>query len=105
MGLREQVLSSDDRKRAPVTIEGWPDGLYVQELSGEDADIFKGDPSHAQIAATVLVDEDGARIFTAADVEALSKKRLSNLRKVVDAALSLNGLIGEESEKNSEATQ
>lgn len=106
MGFREEIFKLDSTRMEPVEVDGWPDGLFVKELSGSEGDKLADAKSmvSALIVCLCLVDKDGVRVFTDADIAKVNQRPARELKAVADAAYSING-IGGESAKNLEATQ
>lgn len=105
MGLREEILAFDDRRIAEVKAFGRT--LWVRSMSAHERDVFevgcmgsgksKDDPSRlidirAKFVAQVLCDADGKRIFSDADVPALSAKMVPEIDKVWEAGRKLNAI-------------
>lgn len=111
--LREQILSADDLPREEVKTDEWaPFGVpfvYVRGLSGSERDEYEqtlvdlgndGTPRRrkdlhnvrAGLAARVIVDEAGERVFEDKDVAALGKKNAAVLDRICDKALILSGM-------------
>lgn len=114
---KEQILSASDIKTVDVPVPEWGGVVRVAMMSGLSRDALvagqsAGALSHSEFAAHLLVatvvDANGDPLFTSEAVEALRLKSDVALRRVVSAAVKLNGLgpqAVEEAEKNSEAAQ
>lgn len=98
MLTRDAILSLDDLPRSEVRIPEWGGSIYVRALNGEERDqlermIAADSVSRAAIAALVVVDAEGNRLFTEpSDVAALAKKHGSALERIVTAALRFNAI-------------
>jgi hypothetical protein len=108
MSLKHDIITAEDLPVQKVTIEHWPDGVYVRTLNVAELDIIssyeddagtgqKPKPAEtlARSAALVLSDSEGNRIFTDDEYTLLTKKPLVALKAIVDAALELNGVTQE----------
>lgn len=122
--IRSRVLASEDRVTKVINVPAWGGDITIRELSmadraaaynamdsGEDDKRPMADRASAFSAELVVrsvVDEDGNRVFGAADIAALAGKANRTLDHVVAAIRALNGLgqsdketaAGEDLEKN-----
>jgi hypothetical protein len=103
---REAILSASDIKTERVAVPEWGGDVLVGTMSGEARDQWeqslivrkagKTEPSleniRARLVAATVVDENGARLFTAEDVVALGNKSSAALERVCKVAQQLNGL-------------
>jgi hypothetical protein len=111
--LREQILAAEDLPREQVPTDEWaPFGVpfvHVRGLSASERDDYEqtlvdvdsdGNTKRranlhnvrAGLAARVIVDEAGERIFTDKDVNALGQKNAAVLDRICDKALQLSGM-------------
>ncbi|KPK67836.1 MAG: hypothetical protein AMJ84_12280 [Acidithiobacillales bacterium SM23_46] len=119
MGIlsKEQILQADDLRREAVVVPDWDGSVFVQTMTGIDRDAFElsltkdGKASienmRAKLCARTIVDENGNRLFTEDDVEALGKKSGTALDRIFEVAQRLNGIGADAMEKlakNSEPT-
>ena len=111
MGIlnRDQILAAHAIQRETVAVPEWGGDVLVQEFTGETRDRWEqsmwrsveGNPkapvpnTRARMAAFSVVDEQGAPLFSEADIEALGKKSVAALDRVVAVADRLNGLSEE----------
>lgn len=116
---RSAILGADDLKHEDVDVPAWGGSVRVRTMTGQERDEFRaaiatdeGGTPVGKFAAALLVvtvvDEAGARLFSAADMDALQKKSAASLDAPATVAMRLNGLGGvavEEAVKNSEADQ
>ena len=121
---RDEILAADDIQTEVVEVPEWAGSVIVQGLTGSERDAFektiisnmdgKGPPKsdlrnfRAKLAAWSIVDEDGKRVFSQADVVALGAKSAAALQRVFNVAQRLSGLSEEDIEeltKNSEELQ
>lgn len=116
---KAQILAADDRKTELVEVPGWGGSVNVRGIGGGDRDQFdawrlaqyeskNGDRfrnTRARLCAMAIVDDDGKRVFSDADIAALGEKSTENLDRVYLVARRLSGLGDEaleQAEKNSE---
>jgi hypothetical protein len=101
MLTRESILALDDRPRREVFVPAWNGSVYVRALSGAERATFErivfsdgatDDGIMAKIVALCTVDQNGERLFTEEDVEALNGKNAKALHTVAQAALAFNAL-------------
>lgn len=97
---REAILGIDDLPTEEVSVPEWGGTVLVRAMTGAERDqlermLAKDTVSRASIAALCLVDANGDRLFTDADLDALAKKNGGALEKVVNAALSFNAITEE----------
>jgi hypothetical protein len=98
------------RPRQPVEVDGLGT-VYVAKFSAKDRDRFEeivtgGVPGkvnlknvRAQVAALLIVDEDGKRMFSDGDADALGELDTDTMQAVVDAGFRLNGIKSDELEE------
>jgi CO/xanthine dehydrogenase FAD-binding subunit len=105
MLTREMILGADDLPKQEVAVPEWGGSVYVRALTGAERVQFERvvfaatDEDEAtvmaQLVALCTVDEQGNRLFTAEDVEALNRKNSRCLNKVASAAIMFNALSAE----------
>ena len=112
---RDEILGADDRATEEVEVPEWGgpgSGVTVKALSGSERDqyqagFYKMGPtdkggmkiiavnnanSTARLVALSIVDADGKRLFTEADVLSLGDKSAPALERVNKVAMRLSGL-------------
>jgi len=108
---KDQILGADDIKRAEVAVPEWGGTVLVQGLSGTERDQYEESlirwratkgrnvaampalaNARAKLLSLSIVDEDGQRLFSDADVKALGEKSSKALERVFDVAARLSGL-------------
>lgn len=104
MLTRDQILAADDRRSEVVEVPEWGGSVRVVAMSGTQRDAFemsllvngKPDPTNARakLVAASVVDDSGAPVFTAGDIEALGRKNAAALSRIVEVARRLSA-IGE----------
>ena len=111
MGLidKDAILAAQDIKSEDVEVPEWGGSVRVRELSAADLLGFwdacrdgEGELVRERVQPALLaravVGEDGAPLFTDADVGELMRKSARIIGRVSDAAQKLNG-IGQEAEE------
>jgi len=114
MGLtKEQILAKRDVELRRVPVPEWGGDVYVRQLSGaeraayedEAAKVEKNGTSSAEsrrmalFIVYTLCDENGAALFTAADVDALLSRSFKTLQKLFRVAASLNAITAADLEE------
>lgn len=111
---REQILGALDLKSESVDVPEWGGQVLVSVMSGAARDALMDTLATPQsssrfqgvMIASTVVDEASKPVFSADDVEALTRKNPDVMARVVSVAMRLNG-IGQkavaEAEKNSDA--
>lgn len=99
---RDQILTADDLRSEIVPVPEWGGDVRVAALTGTERDRFETsfgdgktknlDNVRAKLVAKSIVDEDGQRIFSDADVVKLGLKNAAALDRVFDVAQRLSGL-------------
>lgn len=103
---REQILQANDLVTEEIAVPEWGGAVLVRSLTGEERDAYEASVvdqrgkdtkvnlrnARAKLVAWAVVDEQGERIFTQADVQALGKKNASALQRVFDVAMRLAGI-------------
>lgn len=103
MLTRDQILKAKDRKTEVVKVPEWGGEVIVSTMSGHDRDQFEAGivttngqadlkNMRAKFVAACVVDENGKRLFTAGDVEALGDKNAAALERIVKVAQRLNAM-------------
>lgn len=105
---RDQILEADDLKREEVKVPQWGGSVLVSTMNGKARDAWeqslvngKGvnmENIRARLVAYTVVDENGNRIFSDADIEALGRKSGAALERVVKVAQRLNKLSDQDLE-------
>jgi hypothetical protein len=110
---RDDILKAEDRRTEEVQVPEWGGTVLVQGMSGQQRDEFEASMLvrrggqmvtdvanvRAKIVAWCVVDDDGQRLFTASDVDALGRKSAAALNRVHDVATRLSGLRDEDVEE------
>lgn len=116
---KEQILAADDLPREEVQVPEWGGSVYVRVMSGAERDAYeqsylekKGDSYEvnrrnlrAKLAVQTVVNENGERLFSDADVDALGAKNGGALDRIFEVASRLNRISKKDEDdllKNSE---
>lgn len=119
---RDQILQCADIQTESVEVPEWGGAVLVKGLSGAERDSLEAaivevrgrkqrlhlENTMARLVAMSVVDENGKRLFTNGDIEALGKKSSAALQRVCQVAQRLSGLTQDDLEdmsKNSESGQ
>ena len=103
---RDAILAAVDIKTETVAVPEWGGEVLVGAMNGAARDEWeqslirrvgsKSEPNlanvRARLVAATVVDENGQRMFSADDVEALGQKSSAALERVCKVAQRLNGL-------------
>ena len=111
---REAILGAQDIVTEDVTVPEWGGSVRVTGLTGAERDRFEAamvtlkkggargvnlENIRARMAALAIVDADGQRLFTEADVRSLGGKSAAALERVFKVARRLSGLTEEDVEE------
>jgi hypothetical protein len=110
---RDQILNHDDLQRERVEVPEWSGEVYVRTMTGSERDAYEmrmvadresGGVAgihdiRATLAALTVCSEDGAPIFSLADIEALGRKSCAALDRVCEVAQRLNRLTAADIEE------
>ena len=110
---REEILGITDLPVREVEVPEWGGDngatsmVYVRTLTALEAEwtlkgIDAGTNFLGRFAALMMCDASGKRLFEEADADALGDKNMASIRRIVDAAQDLNGMVekGDDAEKN-----
>jgi len=103
---RDAILAADDREYEVVPCPEWGGEVRLRSLTGAERDAYEQSlvqtrgksremnlrNARAKLVALCAVDENGKRLFTDADVNALGKKNAKPLDRLFDVARRLSGL-------------
>jgi preprotein translocase subunit SecD len=116
MLTKQQILEANDLKTETVFVPEWGGDVNVRTLTGKELDAYEmsfvGDGKskmqniRARLIVRAVVDEQGQRLFSDADAEAIGERSGLALDRVYAVAARLNGRTDKEQkelEKNSEA--
>jgi len=116
---KSAILGVEDLKHEDVFVAAWGGTVRVRTMTGAERDEFRtviasddGKPAPGKVSAALLVatcvDENGARMFTADDMDALQEKSAPALDVLAEVAMRLNGMGStavSDAAKNSASTQ
>jgi len=119
---KEEILGADDIERVEVEVPQWGGTVLVQALTAQQRGVFsnqvvdqkKGGRTirlqdiQVRLCAISMVDENGRRLFSDAEMHQLAKKSSAALQIVFEAAQRISGLSDEQVEEfvgNSDETQ
>lgn len=101
---RDQILSANDLQTRDVQVPEWGGDVRLRQLSALQVtrwrDLPESDTKYVALLVSSIVDETGATIFTAEDVDALAQKNIRTVELLMRAAFELNKLGGDDDEKN-----
>ena len=110
---KDQILQAADIQTETVAVPEWGGEVLVRGLTEEERDRYEDGLSQvrgkkvtltlqnarARLVAMAIVGEDGKRLFSDRDVEALGKKSGQALERVFDVARRMAGLSGDDVEE------
>lgn len=112
---RSAILDSLDVQTIEVEVPEWGGTVKVRGLTGKERDLFeqasvRRNPKtgevelnmanmRARMVAYCVVDEEGERMFTDADIVQLGRKSAAALERVAKAAQKLSGMGNEATEE------
>jgi len=106
---RQDILQADDLPTVEVDVPEWGGNLLVRMLTALELEDFTAVDDNrnvrARFAVLAVVNENGKRLFTDDDAEALGGKSMPALETVWKAGAKLNGIgQDEDAVKNFEKT-
>jgi hypothetical protein len=113
MLTREQILQKRDLPREAVSVPEWGGEVVVRALTGAERDAFEQSTIEqrgksvktnlanirAKLCARCIVGDDGKRLLSDADVEALGEQSGAALDRVFTVARKLSGMSEEDVEE------
>src|SRR5690349_7103464 len=114
---RDAILQAEDHKTEDVDVPEWGGTVRVRSLSGAERDAYEAhivqvgaDGSkkvnvknlRGKLVSLTCIDEDGGRLFSDEDAEALGAKSAAALERVFDVARHLSGLTEDDVEELAE---
>jgi hypothetical protein len=104
---RDAILGASDIETETVDCPEWGLKVTVKSMTGSQRDAFEQSirrdgkldlrNARAKLLVSVIVNENGTRIFTDSDAPALGKKSAKVLNRLYEAAARLSGLDDDES--------
>lgn len=99
---RTTILAADDVQTKLVQVPEWGGAVYVKAMTGAMRDAWEQmlvkegassiENARAKLLVISVVDEDGNRLFTDADIQALGEKSGSALTRLANVAQKLSRL-------------
>lgn len=115
---RDAILGASDIETETVDCPEWGDKVTVKSMTGAERDAFEQSirrdgkldlrNARAKLLVSVIVNENGTRIFADKDAPELGKKSAKVLNRLYEAAARLSGLDDESeaaAEGNSETDE
>ena len=114
---RDAILGAHDLPSEDVSVPEWGGTVRVRALTGAERDAFEAsmvqvrsdgtrqfrlENIRARLVALTIVDENGERLFSDADVKALGAKSAAALERVGSVAQRLSALTDEDVEELAE---
>lgn len=111
---RDDILKAADNEAEEVNVPEWGGTVLVRGMTGKERDAFEvslAQPGRggrrewntvnvrAKVIARCVVDDDGNRLFTDADVAELGEKSGAAVDRVYEVAARLSGLSDEDQEE------
>jgi hypothetical protein len=111
MLTKEQILAQNDLRTEQVEVPEWGGSVTVRAMTSRERDAYEasmveGDKYvnvRARLVASCLVDENGERMFSDEDAEALGNKGASAMNRIFNVVTRINGFSDsdlEDLEKN-----
>ncbi|MCC6347888.1 MAG: hypothetical protein IT388_11925 [Nitrospirales bacterium] len=110
---KDQILGAQDLTHEDVHVPEWGGTVRIRMMTGSERDAFEAavyetkgkdvtvnrENFRAQLLARVLVDEEGKRLFSDAEIKALGSKSAAALNRLFPVAQKLNGLAADDVEE------
>ena len=105
---REEIFGFKDIKTEVVEVPEWGGSVIVKCMTGSERDEFEQsclsrdgkrltlDNIRAKLICKTVVDEDGNKLFSTADVESLGAKSAVALDRIFTVAQKLSGMTKED---------
>lgn len=109
---KNAILAANDMPLQKVSVPEWGGEVYLRPMSGTARAEFElrlvgakkqsgeyiGPGMRGFILVNTLCDADGGLLFTAADIDAIESKNATVLARLVDDAMRISGLGGDDDE-------
>lgn len=94
---REAILAAEDLKLVEVKVPEWNGSVWIRGLTAHERtelETSRSEVDDRRLALMVLCscDQEGKRLFSLADVEALGGKNWEPVQRIFEKALELNGM-------------
>jgi hypothetical protein len=107
---RDQIIAAADAKSEVVNVPEWGGDVHVKVMTGTERDAWEASildaddkvskkQFRAKLLVQTLVDEQGKRLFTEADLDALSAKNANAITRLYEKASKLNALTKEDEDQ------
>ncbi len=110
---KQEILDADDLETREVDVPEWGGSVLVKALSGKDRDAYEASLTmkkgknyernlhnvRAKLVARCVIYEDGSRMFTDAEVNALGAKSAAALDRVFEVCAEMSRLSEEDVEE------
>ncbi len=103
MNLRDQILTADDLPLHELFVPEWGFSVWVATLTTKDRERFekwvvadKVDLCRERVTILTTCDQDGTRLFTEADIPAISLKNAKACDRIFELAMTVNKLRKDE---------
>ncbi len=106
---KEAILNAKDTRQEVAEVPEWGGHVCIRAMSGAERDDFRAAIEGAEtslvgkfeapLLALTLVDEEGNRLFSIDDVEALRAKSATVLDRLTQIAMRVNGMTVEAQEE------
>jgi hypothetical protein len=107
---RDHILAVDDVQIEEIEVPEWSTWVRVRGMTGKERDAFEASvvkqrgkntefnmkDARAKLVVLCTVDENGDRIFTQADIPALTEKSSKALDRIFTVAQRLSGISKED---------
>jgi len=116
---REDILGADDLIIERVSTPEWKGDTFVKGMTGAERDRFEAGiitvdsksekvdmrDIRAKLCSETICDESGKKLFTQADVKALSQKSAAPLQRCFEVAQKLSGITDDDVEELAEGLE
>jgi hypothetical protein len=102
MDLKDLILKAKDSSTLPVVVPEWNTTVHIRVMRGDERDLWESqvfkdgranpDKLRAKLLVRCIADEQGNRVFSDSDLEALASKSGIVLSRLFDVAMKHNGL-------------
>src|SRR5215469_5956657 len=111
---RDDILKAEDNGTEEVEVPEWGGTVLVRGMTGRERDEFETSMmergrggrmvpntanTRAKLVARCVIDDEGKRLFTAADVQALGDKSGAAIDRVFEVAVRLSGMTDTDREE------
>jgi len=107
---RDAILQAEDLERRTIPVPEWGGDVLIRALTGAERDAYEASMHQqrgkemirnlanvrAKLVAKCAIDEDGNRLFTDQDANALGRKSAAALDRVFEACAELSRLTDED---------